>query len=162
MDDRGLTQLLSDSVFGSRHIDLNFSFHGLGTLNAAIMVAALVFSPPESIIMIEESESHLHPSAQEVIVDLINKAVVDWGKQVIYTTHSRGMLNPYLSGFRIASARGEQHVMTPTNKFKLLTMALTENVEIQEYDLNIRPPYTRPPSTCLQYLVRSSHIEITS
>ncbi len=78
-------------------VDINLAYQGTGTQKALSAIAALVFSPGGSTIIIEEPEIHLHPRSQEVLVDLFNTAVTKWNKQVIITTHSWDMLLPFIS-----------------------------------------------------------------
>lgn len=100
-------------------LDINISLQGSGIQRAMQIIAALVFTPKGSCVIIEEPEMNLHKAAQEVIVDLINKAVNDWEKQVIITTHSWDILLPYASDLGIARERGKEHIKVDKNKVAL-------------------------------------------
>ena len=66
--------------------DINIANQGTGIQSVCSVVVALVFSPPGTTIIIEEPEAYLHPRSKEVVVNLMNKAVNEWDKQVIATT----------------------------------------------------------------------------
>lgn len=117
-------------------MDINLAYQGTGIQKAVTVIAGLVFSPEGSTIIIEEPEIHLHPRSQEVLVDLFNTAVNDWGKQVIFTTHSWDMLLPFISDIGTGTVRGKTHVKAEPAKFKLVTFAQEgDKVAIRDFDL---------------------------
>ncbi len=117
-------------------VDINLAYQGTGTQKVVSTIAALVFSPEGSTIIIEEPEIHLHPRSQEILVDLFNSAVNEWGKQVIFTTHSWDMLLPFISDIGTGTERGKTHVKADPSKFKLVTFAReADKVEIGDFDL---------------------------
>ena len=61
------------------------------------IVLAVLTAPKDSLIMIENPESHLHPSAQTRMGEFLSKAAND-GIQVIIETHSDHLMN----GIRLA------------------------------------------------------------
>ena len=117
-------------------VDINLAYQGTGTQKVLSTIAALVFSPEGSTIIIEEPEIHLHPRSQEVLVDLFNLAVNEWGKQVIFTTHSWDMLLPFVSDIGTGTTRGKTHNKADPNNFRLVTFAQEgEKVAIRDFDL---------------------------
>ena len=124
--------------------DINVAYQGTGIQKALSTIAALVFSPEGSTIIIEEPEIHLHPQSQEVLVNLFNEAVNSWKKQVIFTTHSWNMLLPFISDIGEGTTRGANHVKANANDFKLVTFERDANnrSQIKEYDLRDKPVST--------------------
>lgn len=136
----GNTSMITSSNYGGKDIDVNLTFQGMGIQNAATIIAALVFSPKNSIIVIEEPENHINPMIQEHIVDLMNKAVMEWNKQVIFTTHSINMLLPYLSDVGNGKPRGAGHVKLTPDKFKMVATEWKDGkAEISDVNIKDRP-----------------------
>jgi len=128
-------------------IDINMAYQGTGVQNALSIVAATVFSPEGTTIIIEEPETNLHPRSQETLVDLFNLAVKDWKKQIIFTAHSWDMLLPFVSDIATGSKRGALHTLAEPENFKMIVFdRVTSEVKIKELDIkgkefkNIRTP----------------------
>ena len=107
---------------GNISTDINLSMQGSGIQNIASMVCALIFSPKETTIIIEEPENFLHPRSIETMVDLFNYAVNELNKQVIITTHSFDLLTEYFSDLGLGTPRGKEHVKINPEYFKLLAI----------------------------------------
>lgn len=60
---------------------------GIGFLQVIQIFAYLVYFRPV-LLLVDEPDAHLHPTAQERLVTVLNKAASDFGTQVILTTHS--------------------------------------------------------------------------
>lgn len=136
----GNTSLVSTSTYAGKDVDVNLTYQGMGIQNAATIIAALVFSSNNSIIVIEEPENHINPIIQEHIVDLMNKAVMEWGKQVIFTTHSINMLLPYLSDVGTGKPRGTGHVKLAPDKFKMIATEWKDGrAAISEVNIREKP-----------------------
>ena len=119
----GRASLITERQFESKSLDVNVALQGSGIQRALQIISALVFTPKNSCIIIEEPEMNLHPKAQEVIADLINKAVNEWGKQVIFTTHSLNMLLPYASDMGFATERSKkEHIIADKEKVALCVL----------------------------------------
>lgn len=65
------------------------------------IVLAVLTAPKDSLIMIENPESHLHPSAQTRMGEFLSRAANE-GIQIIIETHSDHLMN----GIRIACRKG--------------------------------------------------------
>lgn len=79
-----LTSNYKDPWLGSAH---KFPSLGSGSKQMLPVLAQLAYSPPGSIILVEEPEISLHPGYQKKLPALFGKAVND-GKQVLTTSHS--------------------------------------------------------------------------
>ena len=121
----------------SNTTDVNMNLQGSGIQNATTIIAALVFSPPGSTIILEEPETFLHPKAIEIIIDLCNDVIEKFDKQVIITTHSLEMLYGISSDLQGHQSSTEHHVTTNNEHFKCVSISnqLAEN-KITEKDLS--------------------------
>jgi predicted ATPase len=107
-----------ETAFGN--VPVNVSLQGSGLQNASAIIATVVFAPDDSTIVIEEPEAFLHPSSQEVIVDILNDAVVNHNKQVIFSTHSCNILLPFYNDVGSDGARrGQEHVRADPERFNM-------------------------------------------
>lgn len=70
---------------------------GFGISYSLPIVVALLHAEPDSLIIIENPEAHLHPDGQAIIAQLIC-AVAQRGVQVIIETHSDHIINGILVG----------------------------------------------------------------
>ena len=129
-------QVFLETLFGET--DVNVSLQGSGFQSAAAIVSAIIFSPEGSTVIIEEPEAFLHPSSQEIIVDMINDAVNNHNKQVIFSTHSCNILLPFYSDIGLnAPKRGEGHIIADSNKFSMWTFEkINRKVSIKPYPLH--------------------------
>jgi hypothetical protein len=66
-----------------------------GLKDILVLLAALHFSPRESLVIIEEPENHLHPAAQKALARVLSEVAERDQKQLIVTTHSEVMLNQF-------------------------------------------------------------------
>ncbi len=111
-------QVSLETTFGET--DVNVSLQGSGFQSAAAIVSLVVFSPEGSTLIIEEPEVFLHPESQETIIDMINDAVINHNKQVIFSTHSCNILLPFFNDVGLdASKRGKEHVIADPKKFSM-------------------------------------------
>jgi len=65
---------------------------GGGINRCVYMFTILALADEDSVIMIEEPETNLHPGAQYSLAKIIVEAVVDERKQLLVTTHSEHLL----------------------------------------------------------------------
>jgi predicted ATPase len=75
---------------------------GFGLSYVLPVIVAILASPPNSLIMIENPEAHLHPKGQVAMGRLLSLAAMA-GLQIIVETHSDHILN----GVRITAKKGE-------------------------------------------------------
>jgi len=129
-------QVFLETTFGE--LDVNVSLQGSGFQSAAAIVSAIIFSPEGSTLIIEEPEAFLHPKSQEVIVDMINDAVNNHNKQVIFSTHSCNILLPFWSDIGVdARKRTKEHVIADPKKFKMWTFEkISGKISIKPYPLH--------------------------
>jgi len=129
-------QVSLETLFGAT--DVNVSLQGSGFQSAAAIVSAVVFSPEGSTLIIEEPEVFLHPKSQEVIVDLLNDAVNNHSKQVIFSTHSCNVLLPFYSDVGLdGEKRSKEHTLADPKKFSMWTFEKTSGkVTIKPYPLH--------------------------
>ncbi len=99
---------------------INLHFQGNGIQNAVIIIAAVIFSPKNSTVIIEEPELYQHSTSIEILVDLFNYAVNKLGKQIIIVTHSMDIINAYCSDIGEGTPRGNQHEKANPDDFKLI------------------------------------------
>jgi len=129
-------QAFLETLFGDT--DVNVSLQGSGFQSAAAIVSAVVFSPEGSTVIIEEPEVFLHPKSQEVIVDMINDAVNNHNKQVIFSTHSCNILLPIWHDIGQPShRRGEEHIPLDPKKFTMWVFEkISGKVSIKPYAIH--------------------------
>jgi hypothetical protein len=129
-------QVFLETLFGDT--DVNVSLQGSGFQSAAAIISAVVFSPEGSTVIIEEPEAFLHPKSQEVIVDMINDAVNNHNKQVIFSTHSCNILLPIWHDIGQPShRRGEEHIPLDPKKFTMWVFEkISGKVSIKPYAIH--------------------------
>ena len=118
---------------------VNVSLQGSGFQSAAAIISAVVFSPEGSTVIIEEPEAFLHPSSQEVIVDMMNDAVNNYDKQIIFSTHSCNILLPFFSdiGLNAPKRSEKKHIAADPKKFSMWTFEKASGkVSISRYPLH--------------------------
>ena len=121
---------------GQSETSVNLSLQGNGLQNLATIISAIIFSPRNNTIIIEEPENYLNSRSIEILVDLFNYAVNELDKQIIITTHSWEIINAYCSDIGEGTDRGNIHVKAKPEDFKLIVF--NEELgpdKIQEYDL---------------------------
>jgi len=129
-------QVFLETLFGDT--DVNVSLQGSGFQSAAAIISAVVFSPEGSTVIIEEPEAFLHPKSQEVIVDMINDAVNNHNKQVIFSTHSCNILLPIWHDIGQPShRRGEEHIPLDPKKFSMWVFEkVSGKVSVKPYPIH--------------------------
>jgi energy-coupling factor transporter ATP-binding protein EcfA2 len=128
-------QVSLETLLGDTNV--NVSLQGSGFQSAAAIVSAIAFSPEGSTIVLEEPEAFLHRSSQEVILDMINDAVNNRSKQVIFSTHSQNMLLRLYGDVGLDGAsRGSEHVAADPEKFRMWTFEkVSGKVSIEPYPI---------------------------
>lgn len=70
-------------------------------------ILVTVFSPQISIVLIDEPETHLHPSAIVLLRSVLSDAALRHNKQVVISTHSPLFLTPSLLSHTVHLVRGQ-------------------------------------------------------
>ena len=65
---------------------------GSGVAQILPMLILCYYAPENSIILLEQPEIHLHPSAQSCLADVLIDVVKEWNVQVILESHSEHLL----------------------------------------------------------------------
>lgn len=110
--------------------EVNINLQGNGVQNAAIIIAAVVFSPPGSTIIIEEPEAFLHHKGKEVLMDLFNDVIQKFSKQIIILTHSWHIVSRFAADLQNKPPTGNSHYVKtdPTGfKFYMISNKLGDN-----------------------------------
>lgn len=130
------TNVETDRIYEEEKVPIPLGHEGTGIQNATIIISAIIFSPPGSVICIEEPENFLHSKSQEILVDLFNYATKNLDKQIIFSIHSWNMLLPFISDVGKGKKRGKQHILADPNNFSMVTfnLGLGKN-KIGSYDL---------------------------
>jgi len=105
---------------GKTSTEVNLSQQGSGINNAITIIAGIIFSPPNSTIIIEEPENYLNSRSIEYLVDLFNYAVNHLSKQIIITTHSWEIMMAYCSDIGEGKDRGNTHEKANPDDFQLI------------------------------------------
>jgi len=66
-----------------------------GLKDVLVLLTAIHFSDPNSLIILEEPENHLHPAAQKALCAIISEAASKENKQFLITTHSEFVMNQF-------------------------------------------------------------------
>ena len=66
-----------------------------GIKGVLVMLAAAHFSPPGTLLLIEEPETHIHPAAQKALCSVIKELAAADDKQFILSTHSDSILGQF-------------------------------------------------------------------
>lgn len=121
---------------GTNETNVNINLQGSGMQNAATIIAAVVFSPDNSTIIIEEPENFLQYSSVEGLVDLFNDIIANTNKQIILITHSWDILTTYVNDLGDGLTRTGPAVITDGNSFRMNTVrrGLSPN-KIEQYDI---------------------------
>ena len=88
---KGSNLVAGDYVDSDLKAPLNLALASYGAKQILAPITQLFWSPPHSLVMIEEPESSLHPQAQVSLIEMFADAIRDT-KQVFVTTHSSLML----------------------------------------------------------------------
>lgn len=124
-----------ETTFGN--VSVNISMQGSGFQSATAIIPAVIFSPEGSTIIIEEPEAFLHPESQEAIIDMINDAVNNHNKQVIFSTHSFNILLLFYKDVGLdGKGRSAEHVSADPNKFGMWIFKKTAGkISIESYPI---------------------------
>ena len=66
-------------------------------INQTIYLLTKVLRPEASVLLIEESEIHLHPTAQSKLIEALVKIVENENKTLIISTHSERIISSLFS-----------------------------------------------------------------
>lgn len=121
---------------GTYQTNVNINLQGSGIQNAASIISAVVFSPDNSTIIIEEPENFLQYSSVEALLDLFNDVIAKTNKQIILITHSWDVLTTYVNDLGNGISRTGPAVITNGDTFRMSTIRRgLPNNKIEQYDL---------------------------
>ncbi|MBN4046083.1 AAA family ATPase [Nitrosarchaeum koreense] len=122
---------------GQNTTNVNLNLQGSGVQSVISIIAAIIFSPPDSLIIIEEPENFQNSKTIEILVDLFNHATNNLSKQIIVITHSWDILRQYISDIGSGTPRGLHHEIAQADNFSLFTVNPQIGSEkVQKYDLD--------------------------
>jgi predicted ATPase len=79
-------------VDAATDLPVNIADVGFGASQLLPIIVQGFYAPPESILLVEQPEIHLHPKAQATLGDLLMEVVKAGDRQVIVETHSEHLL----------------------------------------------------------------------
>lgn len=105
---------------------------GVGVSQVLPIVVSCLLAEPDTMLIFEQPELHLHPKVQTLLADFF-LAMAMLGKQCVLETHSEYLINRLR--FRAAAAEGRQLVDTMQIYFveKFGNQAQFRKVEVNEY-----------------------------
>jgi hypothetical protein len=77
-----------------------------GIKDVMVLLVAAHFSPPGSLVLIEEPENHLHAAAQKALCSVIKELAKTEQKQFVLTTHSEFILGQFDAAQSVLIERG--------------------------------------------------------
>ena len=110
----------------------HFNVASLGSGFAQIipMIVELYHSQPDSIILIEEPESHIHPGMQRDLMDVFFEIAEEENKQIIFTTHSIDILKHINTQYR--GKNFKKGMAVAYNLKKLENKTSVESLDLEE------------------------------
>lgn len=105
----------------------------------ALLVAGLLSQKGE-IIMLENPEAHLHPSAQSALMKFLSEEVIAKGVQVFVETHSDHIVNASLLAVRKGVLTNEQMKILFFNRSDSSTDVIVSNLEVTSKGRVKNPP----------------------
>ena len=126
----GSNRLSADYRDNALKTSLRLALASSGARQVLTVISQLFWSPPQSIIAIEEPEISLHPKAQ-IDISALYSDVLKAGKQIIATTHSSLMLLAIMSAIQKQLLRAEDVVIYHVEK-RRGTGTLVKNLPINK------------------------------
>lgn len=81
------------AILRTSELDYSEAFAGSGEFAIISLVHKLSQAPEKSLILLDEPEVSLHPSAQKELMDFLQEEVLKKKHQVVFSTHSPEMIN---------------------------------------------------------------------
>ena len=81
------------AILRTSELDYSEAFAGSGEFAIISLVYKLSKAPEKSLILLDEPEVSLHPSAQKELMDFLQKEVLKKKHQVVFSTHSPEMID---------------------------------------------------------------------
>lgn len=100
--------------FETAHAKYSEAFAGSGETNVALLVHEIYSAPANSLVLLDEPETSLHPGAQSRIIDFVIEQTVRKRHQVVVCTHAKAIVESF------PSAAVKVFSPTATGKFRVL------------------------------------------
>ncbi|MHA7226980.1 ATP-dependent nuclease [Glutamicibacter soli] len=112
--------------------DKSYSGFNMGTGESAVLsiLAQIAMMPRGSLILIEEIELAVHPSAQRKLAELLLERALDQNLQIICTSHSRWFIDalPREARIMIQPSSEDSHICLPNITTRMAEGVLTQEI----------------------------------
>lgn len=102
-----------------------------GIKGVLVLLAAAHFSPPDTLLLVEEPENHLHPAAQKALCSVIKDVAERDGKQFILSTHSDSVLRQFSPEDCFFVDRSESGLSSVTPLPEVAPYAVSERLGVE-------------------------------
>ena len=123
-------------IYGSGYTSLPFPSYGSGSQTVDAIIASIVTAKPGSIILIEEPETHQHPTFVKRLARVIETLPEKLNVQIILTTHSPIFVSTIRSKENILTIH-KMCINTPFGKVPATCIAKAGEVDFKKLDVMV-------------------------
>ena len=120
--------------YGTGYVSLPFPSYGSGSQTVDAIIASIVTAKPGSIILIEEPETHQHPTFVKRLARVIETLPKTLNVQIILTTHSPIFVSTIRSKENILTIR-KVYIETPLGKVPATCITKAGEVGYKKLDI---------------------------